>query len=79
MMRLLLLFSIALFSTSLWSQGFERGPITRNFELNQAQHLLKSTTHNIDSTFYYTPDTLSLPFFDEFSSCEHEFMIYVKI
>ena len=68
MMRFIFLFSIALLSTSFWSQGFEKGPITRNFELTNIRQALKSTTHSIDSTFYYTSDTLSLPFFDEFST-----------
>lgn len=44
------------------------GPITRNYHLSGTPHLLKSSNSSIDSTFYYTPDTLDLPFFDEFSS-----------
>jgi hypothetical protein len=51
-----------------WSQEMEIGPISRNFELGTSKGQLKSTTNTIDSTFFYTPDTLSLPFFDEFST-----------
>ena len=67
-MRLLVLFSIFCLSTILWSQGIEIAPLTRNFELKPERPIQKSTSHSIDSSFFYTPDTLSLPFFDEFST-----------
>jgi hypothetical protein len=51
-----------------FAQGLEVGPILRNFQLSPKPAQLKSTTNQIDSTFFYSPDTLSLPFFDEFSS-----------
>jgi hypothetical protein len=54
--------------TALWSQGIEIGPISRNVELANTGGQLKSTLNVIDSTFYYTSDTLDLPFFDEFST-----------
>ncbi len=44
------------------------GPIMRNFQLSTSTEHLKSTSNSIDSTFFYIPDTLDLPFFDEFSS-----------
>lgn len=69
MKRNTLLFFLAFFSTSVWSQGLEIGPITRNYELKRSKNnSYKSTVTSIDSTFYYTPDTLDLPFFDEFST-----------
>jgi len=61
-----LFFSLAI--SALWSQGLELGPISRNFELSKSEGQLKSTVNTIDSTFYYTSDTLDLPFFDEFST-----------
>ena len=67
-MRLLFLFSIVCLSTTTWSQGIEIAPLTRNFELKPERPIQKSTSHSIDSSFFYTPDTLSLPFFDEFST-----------
>ena len=51
-----------------FAQGIEVGPVLRNFQLPAKPVQLKSSTNQIDSTFYYTSDTLSLPFFDEFSS-----------
>jgi hypothetical protein len=68
MMRLLFLLSITCLSAHIWSQGIEIAPLTRNFDLKPALLLQKSTSHGIDSSFYYTSDTLSLPFFDEFST-----------
>lgn len=69
MMRNTLLTILVCFSTSLWSQGIEMGPITRNFDIKRSKNsTYKSTVATIDSTFYYTPDTLNLPFFDEFST-----------
>ena len=62
----LILFSFYL--CQFWAQKMEIGPVLRNYSIvNQANHL-KSSSSVIDSTFYYTPDTLDLPFFDEFSS-----------
>jgi hypothetical protein len=65
-----LLTTIAFISvfTSVFSQGEEIGPLTSNSSLNGAKslNLLKSGS-SFDSTFIYISDTLSLPFFDEFS------------
>ena len=68
MMRLLFSALALLLFSQTWSQGLEIGPISRNFELSGTSGQLKSTINTIDSTFFYTPDTLNLPFFDEFSS-----------
>lgn len=50
------------------AQGIEIGPITRNLQITARPNQLKSNTNLIDSTFFFTPDTLQLPFFDDFSS-----------
>ena len=68
MTRFIFTFFASISITALWSQGFEIGPISRNFELGTSKGQLKSTLNSIDSTFYYTSDTLNLPFFDEFST-----------
>jgi hypothetical protein len=68
MTRFIFTFFASLSISALWSQGFEMGPIYRNFELGTSKGQLKSTLNTIDSTFYYTSDTLNLPFFDEFST-----------
>jgi hypothetical protein len=49
-----------------FSQTLEIGPITRNFGIT-GKHILKST-NSIDSSFVFATDTISLPFFDEFST-----------
>jgi hypothetical protein len=68
MMRIILIFFNFLAISSIWAQGIEVGPISRNFELGKANGPLKSALNTIDSTFFYTSDTLDLPFFDEFST-----------
>ena len=50
------------------AQGIEIGPIMRNLQLAARPNQLKSNANLIDSTFFFTPDTLQLPFFDDFSS-----------
>ena len=49
-----------------FSQTLEIGPITRNFGIT-GKRVLK-TTNSIDSSFVFATDTISLPFFDEFST-----------
>ena len=49
-----------------FSQTLEVGPITRNFGIT-GKRVLK-TTNSIDSSFVFATDTISLPFFDEFST-----------
>ncbi|MFM6945819.1 MAG: T9SS type A sorting domain-containing protein [Flavobacteriales bacterium] len=67
-MRFNIAFLFVVIGSLSFAQGIEMGPVTRNFQLAERPQQLKSTTNLIDSTFFYTPDTLSLPFFDEFSS-----------
>lgn len=67
-MRFKIAFLFFVIGSLSFAQGIEIGPVTRNFQLAARPHQLKSMTNLIDSTFFYTPDTLSLPFFDEFSS-----------
>ncbi len=47
------------------AQKIELAPLTRNYSL-EAEYELKS--NSIDSSFIYYTDTLSLPFFDDFTS-----------
>ncbi|MES2798885.1 MAG: T9SS type A sorting domain-containing protein [Bacteroidota bacterium] len=67
-MKFLYCFIVVVFTPWLLvAQGEEMGPITQHLSLQKSlkQALKISTT--FDSTFIYTSDTLSLPFFDEFS------------
>ena len=51
-----------------FSQGEELGPLTGNPDLRgKVEVIEKSNPGTFDSTFIYSTDTLSLPFFDEFS------------
>lgn len=62
----LFLYSLLLLNGFAFSQNLEVGPITRNFGI-KSKFLLKS--HNsLDSSFVYTTDTISPPFFDDFST-----------
>lgn len=79
-MKYLIVF-ISLFTgnISFGQFGEEVGPLTGNPAL-QAKHKVLATAAKVnlgtfDSTFIYSPDTLSLPFFDEFSS--NKFQQYV--
>lgn len=65
----LFLLFLALFH-SLVAQQEEVGPLTFNhdlFEFKKNSHDTKMLEGTFDSTFIYYTDTLSLPFFDEFS------------
>lgn len=66
---------LTLTSFFAFSQGEEMGPLTQNNALTpkNGYALLKVGT-TFDSTFIYFSDTLSLPFFDEFSS--NKFQVY---
>jgi len=62
------IFSILFFfSFNSYSQKLEIAPLGSNPLIKKKQHLHKSAL-TFDSTFVYTTDTLSLPFFDEFST-----------
>jgi hypothetical protein len=75
-MRFKIAFLFIILGSLSIAQGLEVGPIMRNFHLTAGVQQLKSTGNQIDSTFFFTPDTLSLPFFDEFSS--DKFQKYVE-
>ncbi len=57
------------------SQGIEVGPITQNGSLTKINHDLKTTGTTFDSSFVFIPDTLQLPFFDDFST--NKFQTYL--
>lgn len=74
MKHLILSFSL-LTSLFSFSQGEEMGPLTENhFLQRKGDHKAQKATSTFDSTFIYFSDTLSLPFFDEFSS--NKFQVY---
>jgi hypothetical protein len=65
-----ILFGLIAFNciSSAFSQGEEVGPLMGNSDLKgKVKAHEKSNPGTFDSTFIYTTDTLSLPFFDEFS------------
>ncbi len=62
----LLIFSLSV--SCLFAQGEEMGPIIGNPDIVVKKASLLKSGNTFDSTFIYIPDTLSLPFFDEFSS-----------
>lgn len=69
MKKFVLFFVLILSFSQLFAQGEEIGPLTGNPDLlvkNAGLGLKSGPT--FDSTFIYLTDTLSLPFFDEFSS-----------
>jgi hypothetical protein len=69
MIAMRLLFLAIISSTFSFSQGLELGPMTSNPSISFNKNpLLKSGSNSIDSTFIFSTDTLSLPFYDEFSS-----------
>lgn len=49
-----------------FSQTLEIGPITRNFGINSKP--IEKSNNTIDSSFVFATDTISLPFFDDFST-----------
>jgi hypothetical protein len=69
MIKNFLLSLSAICSVSIsFSQGEELGPLTGNPDLKSKVNANeKSNPSTFDSTFIYSTDTLSLPFFDEFS------------
>jgi len=71
-MKLFLIF--CLFTITSFAQQMEVGPITRNVHLPEKPSILKSGNGNIDSTFNYVSDTLTLRFYDDFSS--NKFQVY---
>ncbi len=63
--KLLLAFTLFFVQTAI-SQGISLGEISQNLSIIPLT--VKKDLHSIDSTFVYAIDTISLPFFDDFSS-----------
>jgi hypothetical protein len=69
MIGMRLLFLAIISSSFSFSQGLELGPMTSNPSISfNKKTILKTGSNSIDSTFIFSTDTLSLPFYDEFSS-----------
>ncbi len=66
-MKNILLIYFLFFITLGYSQGEGVMPITHNVEIMGKPKYLNKSSSTFDSTFIYTVDTLSLPFYDEFS------------
>jgi hypothetical protein len=64
-MKSLIYFSFFL-NVFAFSQSLEIGPLTRNFDIKN-KGFVKSF-NSLDSTFVFATDTISLPFFDDFST-----------
>jgi hypothetical protein len=64
-MKSLIYFSFFL-NVFAFSQSLEIGPLTRNFDIKN-KGFVKSI-NSLDSTFVFATDTISLPFFDDFST-----------
>jgi hypothetical protein len=61
-----LLISFLILNAFAFSQTLEMGVITRNFGIKSIQQ--QKSNNSIDSSFVFVPDTISLPFFDDFST-----------
>ena len=69
MIAIRLLFLAIISASFSFSQGLELGPMTSNSSIRfNKKSFLKTDPNSIDSTFIFSTDTLSLPFYDEFSS-----------
>ena len=66
-MKKILVFYVTLFFIqNCISQGISIGQISQNLSIIPLT--IKKDLHSIDSTFVYAIDTITLPFFDDFSS-----------
>ena len=71
-----LLFAFILFANFVFSQGMEIGPLMQNTSIASVpNYTTKIDGASFDSTIIYLPDTLQLPFLDEFST--NKFQDYV--
>ena len=71
-----LLFAFILFANFVFSQGMEIGPLMQNTSISSVtNYTTKIDGASFDSTIIYLPDTLQLPFLDEFST--NKFQDYV--
>ena len=66
MKKILLLYFTLLFIQNCISQGISIGEMSQNLSIIPLT--IKKDFNSIDSTFVYAIDTISLPFFDDFSS-----------
>lgn len=68
-MKLVIFFLILFNSLAVFCQGEEIGELKSNPYINRRtdKKLKEKSLSTFDSTFIFIPDTLSLPFFDEFS------------
>jgi hypothetical protein len=74
-MKQIILSFLTLTSFFAFSQGEEMGPLTENNALTSKKGSVQPKVGTtFDSTFIYFSDTLSLPFFDEFST--NKFQVY---
>ena len=55
----------------VFTQHLEVGPITKNAHISKSK-TLKSLGDTFDSTFVFLPDTIQLPFFDDFSTSKFQ-------
>ncbi len=67
------LYSLIFLNAFAFAQTLETGPITRNYGV-KTKGVLKSH-QSLDSSFVFSTDTISLPFFDDFST--NKFQSYI--
>jgi hypothetical protein len=67
----LFLLILSTFGNFVFSQHLEVGPITKNAHISKSK-TLKSLGDTFDSTFVFLPDTIQLPFFDDFSTSKFQ-------
>ena len=64
-----LLFVFILFANFVFSQRMEIGPLMQNTSISSVSTFItKNEGATFDSTIIFLPDTLQLPFLDEFST-----------
>ena len=64
------LYSLIFLNAFAFAQTLETGPITRNYGI-KTKGVLKSH-QSLDSSFVFSTDTISLPFFDDFSTIKFQ-------
>ena len=67
----LFLLILSTFGNFVFTQHLEVGPITKNPHISKSK-TLKSLGDTFDSTFVFLPDTIQLPFFDDFSTSKFQ-------
>ena len=61
-------FIFLFFIFSFFAQSLEIGPILKNYHIDSKGVQLKNLNNTFDSSFVFIPDTIQLPFFDDFST-----------